>query len=99
MWSRYLSILLYRLAGRHILGGGLYLSWMAGIDLTTARILVALGFGIYCVVGGYFAVIWTDTIQAVVLFAGFILMAVLALVEVGGFSGLRRVWMQAPRAF
>ena len=61
---------------------------MAGIDLTTARILVALGFGIYCVVGGYFAVIWTDTIQAVVLFAGFILMAVLALVEVGGFSGL-----------
>ncbi|WAM47361.1 sodium:solute symporter family protein [Vreelandella venusta] len=74
--------------GAHILGGGLYLSWMAGIDLTTARILVALGFGIYCVVGGYFAVIWTDTIQAVVLFAGFILMAVLALVEVGGFSGL-----------
>lgn len=74
--------------GAHILGGGLYLSWMADIDLTTARILVALGFGIYCVVGGYFAVIWTDTIQAVVLFAGFILMAVLALVEVGGFSGL-----------
>ena len=74
--------------GAHILGGGLYLSWMAGIDLTTARILVALGFGIYCVVGGYFAVIWTDTIQAVVLFAGFILMAILALVEVGGFSGL-----------
>lgn len=74
--------------GAHILGGGLYLSWMAGIDLTTARILVALGFGIYCVIGGYFAVIWTDTIQAVVLFAGFILMAVLALVEVGGFSGL-----------
>ncbi|KHJ51901.1 sodium:solute symporter family protein [Halomonas sp. NyZ770] len=74
--------------GAHILGGGLYLSWMAGIDLTTARILVALGFGIYCVVGGYFAVIWTDTIQAVVLFTGFIVMAVLALMEVGGFSGL-----------
>ncbi|NYT71579.1 sodium:solute symporter family protein [Halomonas sp. QX-2] len=74
--------------GAHILGGGLYLSWMADIDLTTARILVALGFGIYCVVGGYFAVIWTDTIQAVVLFAGFILMAILALIEVGGFSGL-----------
>lgn len=74
--------------GAHILGGGLYLSWMAGIDLTTARILVALGFGIYCVVGGYFAVIWTDTIQAIVLFAGFMLMAALALVEVGGFAGL-----------
>ncbi|MDC8804507.1 sodium:solute symporter family protein [Halomonas pacifica] len=74
--------------GAHILGGGLYLSWMADIDLTTARILVALGFGVYCVIGGYFAVIWTDTVQAVVLFAGFLLMAVLALIEVGGFSGL-----------
>lgn len=74
--------------GAHILGGGLYLSWMAGIDLDTARILVALGFGIYCVIGGYTAVVWTDTVQAVVLFAGFMLMAVLALIEVGGFSGL-----------
>ncbi|MCE8032713.1 sodium:solute symporter family protein [Billgrantia tianxiuensis] len=74
--------------GAHILGGGLYLSWMAGIDLNTARVLVALGFGIYCVIGGYFAVVWTDTVQAVILFAGFLLMAVLALVEVGGFSGL-----------
>ncbi|MCB8889589.1 sodium:solute symporter family protein [Vreelandella malpeensis] len=74
--------------GAHILGGGLYLSWMAGIDLVTARILVALGFGIYCVIGGYFAVIWTDTVQAVILFVGFMLMAVLALSEVGGMSGL-----------
>ena len=64
--------------GAHILGGGLYLSWMAGIDLTTARILVALGFGIYCVIGGYMAVIWTDTVQAVVLFVGFIAMAIIA---------------------
>ncbi|MCE8023887.1 sodium:solute symporter family protein [Billgrantia aerodenitrificans] len=74
--------------GAHILGGGLYLSWMAGIDLDTARVLVALGFGIYCVIGGYTAVIWTDTVQAVVLFAGFMLMAILALVQVGGFGGL-----------
>ncbi|WP_110650931.1 sodium:solute symporter family protein [Salinicola peritrichatus] len=74
--------------GAHILGGGLYLSWMAGIDLTTARILVALGFGVYCVIGGYMAVVWTDTVQAVVLFVGFIVMAIIALFEVGGFSGL-----------
>ncbi len=46
------------------------------------------GFGIYCVIGGYMAVVWTDTIQAIVLFVGFFLMAGLALVEVGGFSGL-----------
>ncbi|MDR5859968.1 sodium:solute symporter family protein [Halomonas eurihalina] len=74
--------------GAHILGGGLYLAWMADIDPTLAKVIVALGFGIYCVIGGYMAVVWTDTIQAIVLFIGFFLMAALALIEVGGFSGL-----------
>ncbi|SHK75748.1 sodium:solute symporter family protein [Halomonas caseinilytica] len=74
--------------GAHILGGGLYLAWMADIDPALAKVIVALGFGIYCVIGGYMAVVWTDTIQAIVLFVGFFLMAGLALVEVGGFSGL-----------
>ena len=31
---------------------------------------------VYCTLGGLEAVVWTDTIQAIVLFAGFILMAV-----------------------
>ncbi|MFM9269781.1 sodium:solute symporter family protein [Halomonas elongata] len=74
--------------GAHILGGGLYLAWMADIDPALAKVIVALGFGIYCVIGGYMAVVWTDTIQAIVLFIGFFLMAGLALIEVGGFSGL-----------
>ncbi len=74
--------------GAHILGGGLYLAWMADIDPDLAKVVVALGFGVYCVIGGYMAVVWTDTIQAVVLFVGFFLMAALALVEVGGLEGL-----------
>lgn len=74
--------------GAHILGGGLYLSWIAGIDMPLAKLIVAVGFGLYCVIGGYVAVVWTDTIQAVLLFVGFIAMAVFALVEIGGFSHL-----------
>lgn len=74
--------------GAHILGGGLYLAWMADIDPSLAKVIVALGFGVYCVIGGYMAVVWTDTIQAIVLFVGFFLMAALALVDVGGFGGL-----------
>ncbi len=74
--------------GAHILGGGLYLAWIAGIDLLWAKTLVALGFAIYVVVGGYRAVVWTDSIQALVLFAGFILMALLAVAQVGGWSAL-----------
>lgn len=74
--------------GAHILGGGLYLSWIAGIDLLTAKIIIALAFSIYVIIGGYMAVVWTDTIQAIVLFFGFILLAVISLVKVGGFEGL-----------
>ena len=74
--------------GAHILGGGMYLSWIAGIDPGLAKVIVAIGFGLYCVIGGYMAVVWTDTVQAVLLFLGFIAMAVFALVDIGGFSHL-----------
>ncbi|GAA3537571.1 sodium:solute symporter family protein [Zobellella aerophila] len=74
--------------GAHILGGSLYLSWAAGIDITTAKICIALGFTIYVVIGGYTAVVWTDTIQALVLFFGFILMAVGAVHYIGGWDNL-----------
>lgn len=61
--------------GAHIIGGGMYLSWLTGMDITWAKLLIALSFTIYVVIGGYTAVIWTDSIQAIILFVGFILMA------------------------
>lgn len=74
--------------GAHILGGGLYLAWMADIPAWQAKLIVALGFGVYCVIGGYMAVVWTDTVQAIVLFVGFFLMAGVAVVDAGGFSAM-----------
>lgn len=74
--------------GAHILGGGMYLAWVVGIDINTAKIIVALGFSIYIVIGGYRAVVWTDTIQVIILFFGFILMAVLAVGQAGGWEAL-----------
>lgn len=74
--------------GAHILGGGMYLAWITGIDLNTAKFVVAIGFGLYCIIGGYLAVVWTDTIQAILLFVGFIAMAVFALIKIGGFEHL-----------
>ncbi|MBU9846883.1 MULTISPECIES: sodium:solute symporter family protein [Rahnella] len=75
--------------GAHILGGSLYLSWATGIDLTVAKIIIAFAFAIYVVIGGYSAVVWTDTIQALILFFGFILMAILAVVHVGGWDAIQ----------
>ncbi|WP_435928116.1 sodium:solute symporter family protein [Dryocola sp. BD613] len=72
--------------GAHILGGSMYLSWATGIDMTAAKVIIALAFAIYVIIGGYSAVVWTDTIQALILFFGFILMAILAVVHVGGWN-------------
>lgn len=74
--------------GAHILGGGLYLAWIAGIDMWLARLIIALGFAVFVIVGGYRAVVWTDSLQALVLFAGFIVLAVLSVREIGGLQPL-----------
>ena len=70
--------------GSHILGGGLYLAWIAHIDLTLAKVLIAIGFAAYVVIGGYTAMVWTDTLQAIVLFVGFVLIAVVSVSMAGG---------------
>lgn len=85
--------------GAHILGGGLYLSWIAEVDLLTAKVIVALAFSIYVIIGGYLAVVWTDTIQAIVLFFGFILLVIISLDKVGGISGLNAAHPTDPFAF
>lgn len=74
--------------GAHIMGGGRYLQYVTQIDLTWALVFIALGFAIYSTIGGYRAVVWTDTIQAVVLFSGFVATAFFAYRSIGGMSGL-----------
>lgn len=72
--------------GAHIIGGGMYLSWLTGLDTWFAKCIIALSFTIYVVIGGYTAVIWTDSIQALILFVGFILMAYFSVDYVGGWQ-------------
>ncbi|WP_295893350.1 sodium:solute symporter family protein [uncultured Vibrio sp.] len=85
--------------GAHILGGGMYLAWIADIDLNLAKIIIAAAFTIYVVIGGYTAVVWTDTIQAVILFAGFILMAVMSVNHIGGLDNLYEAMDPAATSF
>jgi SSS family solute:Na+ symporter len=70
------------------MGGSLYLSWITGLDLFTAKIITALGFAVYTFIGGYLAVVYTDTIQGVILFLGFIMLTILSLVKIGGYNNL-----------
>lgn len=74
--------------GAHIIGGGMYLSWLTGLDINTAKLLIAVSFTVYVVIGGYTAVVWTDSIQALILFTGFILMAIFSVQHVGGWQAM-----------
>ncbi|MBM7839021.1 SSS family solute:Na+ symporter [Alkalihalobacillus xiaoxiensis] len=82
------SILLYIASigwlGAHIMGGSYYLAWITGLDPILSRIIVALAFAIFTIIGGYMAVVYTDTFQAVILFLGFIMLAVLSINKIGG---------------
>lgn len=75
--------------GAHILGGSIYLSFLTGMGDTWAKIVVALSFGLYTIIGGYLAVVITDAIQGLILFLGFTILTVLAVIRVGGMSGIR----------
>lgn len=84
------SILLYFASigwlGAHILGGSLYLSYITGLSPTVSKLLVALGFALLTIIGGYLSVVVTDTIQAFILFFGFIILTILSIVKIGGLS-------------
>lgn len=84
--------------GAHILGGGLYLAWASGIDINMAKIIIAAAFIVYVGIGGYSAVVWIDTVQSLILFVGFILMAVLAVHHVGGWSHIQQAVDPAARS-
>lgn len=74
--------------GAHIIGGGMYLAWLTNIDLQWAKAIIAISFAVYVVIGGYTAVVWTDSIQALILFSGFILMAGFSLYAIGGWEAM-----------
>ena len=73
----------------HMIGGATYLEWMTGLPNLTCRTLVMLAFGLYVIVGGYMAVVWTDLIQGIVLGVGFLFAAGLGVKAAGGMAVMR----------
>src|SRR5699024_10616748 len=66
----------------------IYLSWITGIDPFTSKIITALGFALYTIIGGYLAVVYTDLIQSIILFIGFLILGIVSFVVIGGFQGI-----------
>ncbi len=72
-----------------LFAGGLLLKQVVGWDMYTSAVVMVLTTGVYTIAGGLGAVIYTELIQTFVLIAGAVIITILGLLEVGGFSGLR----------
>ena len=81
--------------GSAINGGANYLAYLIGMDIIPAKIITVFAFGVYVFVGGYMAVVWTDAIQAVLLFGGFVMIAILAIPAAGGFETIKAAYEAA----
>lgn len=71
-----------------IYAGGIVVSELIGIPFWYGAIGIVIFTGIYTVIGGMKAVIYTETIQTVILILGSVCITYLGLQEVGGWSQL-----------
>lgn len=72
-----------------IYAGGIVVSELLGIPFWYGAIGIVVFTGLYTIVGGMKAVIYTETLQTVVLILGSAIITYLGLQEVGGWSELR----------
>lgn len=72
-----------------IYAGGIVVSELLGIPFWYGAIGIVVFTGIYTVVGGMKAVIYTETLQTIILIFGSVVITYLGLQEVGGWSQLR----------
>ncbi len=72
-----------------IYAGGIVVSELIGIPFWYGAIGIVVFTGIYTVVGGMKAVIYTETLQTIILIAGSVIITFLGLQEVGGWETLK----------
>lgn len=71
-----------------IYAGGVVVSALLGIDFWTGAIATVILTGIYTVLGGMRAVVYTETLQAVLLIIGAAVLTVIGLDKVGGWESM-----------
>lgn len=72
-----------------LFAGGLLMEQVFGWDIYTSGIVMLMVTGMYTVAGGLGAVVYTSVVQAVFLVVGAVLMTLVGLDAVGGWSGLQ----------
>jgi len=64
---------------------------VSGFAVWLSMVLCIVSATIYTCLGGMKAVIWTDVFQSVIIFVGLLVVVILGLIEVGGFSEMWRL--------
>lgn len=68
--------------------GGILLNAVVGWDMVTSAVVIVIITGIYTLLGGLSAVIYTDLVQMFILIFGSIILTLIGLNEVGGWNNL-----------
>jgi SSS family solute:Na+ symporter len=69
--------------------GGIVYEVLIGGDFWTGALIIVLATGVYTVLGGLRAVLYTEMIQAFMLVGGAVLVTLIGLSELGGWGGMR----------
>ena len=73
-----------------IYAGGVVVSALLGIDFWTGAIATVVLTGIYTVLGGMRAVVYTETLQAIILVIGAAALTIIGLNHVGGWESMKQ---------
>uniref|UniRef100_A0A1A8J239 Sodium/myo-inositol cotransporter n=2 Tax=Nothobranchius kuhntae TaxID=321403 RepID=A0A1A8J239_NOTKU len=92
-----LSVLLYIFTKLSVdlYAGALFIQESLGWNLYLSIVLLISMTALLTVTGGLVAVLYTDTLQAVLMIGGALTLTIMSLVKVGGLEGVRTKYMQA----
>lgn len=74
-----------------VYAGGIVITSLIGIDFWAGALITVILTGIYTVLGGMRAVVYTEAIQAVILILGAAAVTVIGLDKIGGWAQLREI--------
>ncbi|KAM5148115.1 sodium/glucose cotransporter 4-like [Mantella aurantiaca] len=97
MYMSVLSLLLYILTkiSTDIYAGALFIQVSLGWDIYLSTIILVVVTAIYTIAGGLTAVIYTDTLQAVIIVIGALILTFISFDKVGWYPGLEKKYMAA----
>ncbi|KAM9194351.1 sodium/glucose cotransporter 1 [Dugong dugon] len=92
-----LSMLLYIFTkiSADIFSGAIFINLALGLDLYLAIFILLVITGLYTITGGLAAVIYTDTLQTLIMLVGSFILTGFAFHEVGGYEAFMEKYMKA----